>query len=153
MHGRKPQDSRLEDMAKENRFNVPRGRRKTGTGFGMGCTGLFSCWCTNTHLVAIPPAGVALLCCLGLFVTVFESPVQQQQWRGEGEEDWAQWESRREIRMEGILLDPSQGSYRHIDSSRQETGFMGPPNPAGCLGFPVEQPIHGGHWLISELFQ
>lgn len=134
MHGRKHQDSqqedsltslrRLEEMAKENRLHVPHGRRKTE--FGMGCTGLFSCWCVN-----IPPAGVALLRCLGLSVTIFESPVQQRLWWGEGEEGWV-----REIRMDGILLNPSQGSYRHVDSSRQERGFMGPPNPAGCLRFP-----------------
>lgn len=84
--------------------------------------------------------------------------MQQQHRRGEGEEDWAQWESQREIGMEGILLNPSQGSYRHVDSSRQERGFMGPPNTAGSLGFPdpiipEEQPSHGGHWVISELFQ
>lgn len=75
----------------------------------------------QAHIRELPtPAGVALLGCLGLFVTIFVSPVQQRQWWGEGEEDWAQWESQREIGMEGILLNPSQGSYRHVDSSRQE---------------------------------
>lgn len=108
----------------------------------------------QTHLVAIPPAGVALLCCLGLFVTIFESPVQQRQWWGEGEEDWARWESQREIGMEGILLNPSQGPYRHVDSSRQERGFMGPPSPAGCLGFPDQYNPRGTahpRWALACL--
>lgn len=39
----------------------------------------------QAHLHELPtPAGVALLGCLGLFVTIFVSPVQQRQWWGGG---------------------------------------------------------------------
>lgn len=57
-------------MAKENSSTLPgaEGKQALSLGWVRG---------VQTHLVSIPPAGAALLGCLGLFVTIFECPMQQ----------------------------------------------------------------------------
>lgn len=90
---------------KENWVRVPMALNSA-----WGCVGLASCWSANTPR-SHPSRRQRTLCCLARrFVTIFESPVQQQQRRGEGEEDRATVETTEGNWDGGNFADISQGS-------------------------------------------
>lgn len=118
---------------KENRVHVP-----VALNLAWGCMGLFSCRSANTPRCHPSCCKGVLRCIARLFVTIFESPVQRRQWRGEREEDRTRWKSQSEIGIEEIWLTSAKGptAPRNADGSGQEREFMGSPYVAGSLGFP-----------------